>query len=235
MGAKKQSPRLRKGKRAQTIKKQDRSHRRCPACGGTQPGASARAVGPKATGLAARRKARRVAEETQAGAQPLAPAPADPIDAATVIKGVVDGLQAALGDASASAITPAALTAAARKAVLDEFRTRSQFAGRIAEVDVLLRSLSARAQEPTDHAATDDSREVALLAQSLDEHLRDLRIRRIDTADESEAFVVTEGEGEAFEVLRPAYVDEMTGKVILAGWLRRIPATDALKVGGGNA
>ncbi|MEU3189071.1 hypothetical protein ABZ686_00165 [Streptomyces sp. NPDC006992] len=152
-----------------------------------------------------------------------------------MIKGVVNGLQAALGDATASPLSSTALTAATRKAVLDEFRTRSQFAGRLAEIDALLRSRSMCAPEPAGHVTADESAEVALLAQSLDEHLRDLHIRRIDTADESEAFVVTEGEGESFEVLRPAYVDEMTGKVILAGWLRRIPTTDALGTGGGDA
>ncbi|MET7839199.1 hypothetical protein ABZT45_11330 [Streptomyces sp. NPDC005356] len=231
MGAKKNSPGLRKGKNRQTIKKQDRSHRRCPACGGTQPGAAARATGPKANGTAIRQKARRAAEASRALAVSATQVAADPIDPATVIKGVVDGLQAALGEASASQITPAALMAAARKAVLDEFRTRSQFAGRIAEIDVLLRSLPAHAvDEPAGGPAA-----VSLLTQSLDEHLRDLGIRRVDTADEGEAFVVTEGEGETFEILRPAYVDEMTGKVILAGWLRRVPAADASEIGGGNA
>jgi len=33
---------------------------------------------------------------------------------------------------------------------------------------------------------------------------------------------VTEGDGDAFELLSPAYVDELTGKVILAGQLRRV-------------
>ncbi|MGI5144303.1 hypothetical protein [Streptomyces sp. CA-106110] len=57
--------------------------------------------------------------------------------------------------------------------------------------------------------------------------LLDQGVRCVDSPDdEPEHFVVVEGDGEAFEVLRPAYVDQATGKLILSGQLRRLPASD---------
>ncbi|MEV5493120.1 hypothetical protein AB0L47_34975 [Streptomyces bobili] len=60
-----------------------------------------------------------------------------------------------------------------------------------------------------------------------------LGVRVVESADEREHFVVVEGEGEGFEVVRPAYVDQATGKLILSGQLRRVfrPGTQA---DGGN-
>jgi hypothetical protein len=60
------------------------------------------------------------------------------------------------------------------------------------------------------------------MERALTAHLRDLRLLRVTDPEESDRFVVTEGEGDAFELLSPAYVDELTGKVILAGQLRRV-------------
>ncbi|POX52060.1 hypothetical protein [Streptomyces sp. Ru72] len=136
----------------------------------------------------------------------------EPIDAKTIIQGVVDRIPAALEDVNADGMPSAtAVGVAVRKAVLDEFRTRAQFAGRLAEIDALV---WAQAEHGGD-----------LLGGALREHLRELRILRVTEPEASDRFVVTEGDGEAFEVLRPAYVDEVTGKVILAGHLRRVPGS----------
>ncbi|MFF0504280.1 hypothetical protein ACFYUH_11875 [Streptomyces fimicarius] len=62
-------------------------------------------------------------------------------------------------------------------------------------------------------------------------HLRELRLLRVTEPEESDRFVVTEGEGDAFELLSPAYVDELTGKVILAGQLRRVAGPAGVKAG----
>ncbi|MDR6976233.1 hypothetical protein J2X68_002921 [Streptomyces sp. 3330] len=50
-----------------------------------------------------------------------------------------------------------------------------------------------------------------------------LGVRVVESPDEREHFVVVEGEGEEFEVVRPAYIDQATSKVILSGQLRRVP------------
>lgn len=225
------------------VDKADRPGRICPACGGVQPGAEGRAKSPKPTGLRIRRAGRAAtarpaqaaatkrpdpagapAEPTEppapaeapasAPAEAPAPAPARvPVDAPTLIKGIVERVPAALAEAAAGDAPPSsALTAAVRKAVLDEFRTRAAFTGRVAEMDALLWT------QP-DHGGP-------AVRASMADHLKALGIRRLDTPDQAEAFVVTEGTGDAFELLRPAYVDELTGKVILAGQLRRI-APDA--------
>ncbi|MEU2097119.1 hypothetical protein ABZ741_35555 [Streptomyces globisporus] len=147
-----------------------------------------------------------------------APPHADPIDAMTVIQGVAARVPEALEAAGAEGRPPAgALTAAVRRAVLDEFRTRAQFAGRLAEIDALLWSRAGDSRETVGGAMT--------------AHLRELRLRRVTEPEESDRFVVTEGEGDAFELLSPAYVDELTGKVILAGQLRRITGPAGVKAG----
>ncbi|MFD3904605.1 hypothetical protein HXS80_30925 [Streptomyces sp. CB04723] len=143
---------------------------------------------------------------------------ADPIDAMTVIQGVVARVPEALEAAGAEETPPAgALTAAVRRAVLEEFRTRAQFAGRLAEIDALLWSRAGDSRETVEGAMT--------------AHLRELRLLRVTEPEESDRFVVTEGEGDAFELLSPAYVDEWTGKVILAGRLRRITGSAGVKTG----
>ncbi|MFF7166526.1 hypothetical protein ACFZBP_35000 [Streptomyces sp. NPDC008086] len=136
----------------------------------------------------------------------------------TVIKGVAARVPEALEAAGADEVPPAgALTAAVRRAVLDEFRTRAQFAGRLAEIDALLWSRAGESRETVEGAMT--------------AHLRELRLLRVTKPEESDRFVVTEGEGDAFELLSPAYVDELTGKVILAGQLRRIAGPAGVRAG----
>ncbi|MFJ9806579.1 hypothetical protein [Streptomyces wuyuanensis] len=136
----------------------------------------------------------------------------------TVIKGVAERVPKALEAAGADEVpTSGALATAVRRAVLDEFRTRAQFAGCLAEIDALLWSRAGDSREAVDGAMT--------------AHLRELRLLRVTEPEESDRFVVTEGEGDAFELLRPAYVDELTGKVILAGQLRRVAGPAGMKWG----
>ncbi|KMS66495.1 MULTISPECIES: hypothetical protein [Streptomyces] len=233
----------RKAAARKRVDKADRPGRICPACGGVQPGSEGRAKTPKPTGLRIRQAGRAATARpapataakrpgsTEAAVEPTAtpapaeatepPAPAEapaaparvPVDAPTLIKGIVERVPAALAESAAGDTPPSgALTAAVRKAVLDEFRTRAAFTGRVAEMDALLWT------QP-DHGGP-------AVRASMADHLKALGIRRLDAPDRAEAFVVTEGTGDAFELLRPAYVDDLTGKVILAGQLRRI-APDA--------
>jgi hypothetical protein len=173
----------------------------------------------KPQGLKRRRDRAReaAAEPVKTNATDLVLQP-DPIDALTVIKGVVDRVPEALAAAGADeAPQSGALATAVRRAVLDEFRTRAQFAGRLAEIDALLWSRA------------DDVRE--LVEGPMTAHLRELRLRRVTEPEASDRFVVTEGEGDAFELLSPAYVDELTGKVILAGRLRRVAGPAGMERG----
>lgn len=202
------------------IPKGERPHRRCPTCGQTQPGAQDASPPHKPGGLK-RRKERRTSAPVKASeaiAVETAPPHPDPIDAMTVIKGVAARVPEALEASGADEVpSTSALTAAVRRAVLDEFRTRAQFAGHLAEIDALLWSRAGTSREAVEGAMTG--------------HLRELRLLRVTEPEESDRFVVTEGEGDAFELLSPAYVDELTGKVILAGQLRRIAGTPGVKVG----
>lgn len=103
--------------------------------------------------------------------------------------------------------TQAAVTAALRQAVLEAFRSREEYVARMVEVDLL-------AGAPKQNANS--------LRKGIRAALLDQGVRCVDSPDgESELFVVVEGEGEAFEVLRPAYVDQATGKLVLSGQLRR--------------
>ncbi|MGA4902783.1 hypothetical protein ACPCAJ_34445 [Streptomyces griseoincarnatus] len=105
--------------------------------------------------------------------------------------------------------TQAAVTAALRQAVLEAFRSREEYVARMVEVDLL-------AGAPKQNASS--------LRKGIRAALLDQGVRCVDSPDgESELFVVVEGEGEAFEVLRPAYVDQATGKLVLSGQLRRLP------------
>ncbi|MER5802794.1 hypothetical protein [Streptomyces mirabilis] len=103
----------------------------------------------------------------------------------------------------------AAIAGALRQAVLEAFRTREEYLARMVETDLL-------AGRPNLSAA--------VLGRSIRSALVDQGVRCVDFPDEQEHFVVVEGEGEAFEVLRPAYLDQATGKLILSGQLRRVPA-----------
>lgn len=199
--------------------KRERAHRPCPACGQTQPGAHGSSSPHKPGGLKRRRERQADAPVTAAETGIVdAPPSLDPIDAMTVIKGVAARVPGALEAAKADEVPPAgALTAAVRRAVLDEFRTRAQFAGRVAEIDALLWSRAGDSRETVEGAMT--------------AHLRELRLQRVTEPEESDRFVVTEGEGDVFELLSPAYVDELTGKVILAGQLRRIAGPAGVQAG----
>lgn len=199
--------------KAARLHKASRPHRPCPQCG--QVKRSVQEQFPHKPGGLKRRRANR-AETAESAAQvessapspEAAPAPT-PIDAVTVIKGVVERIPEALKEVlGAEALPAAALNAAVRKAVLDEFRTRAQFAGRLAEIDALLWS--------------EDGQRGNTVTTAMEAHLRELRLLRVTEPEHGDRFVVTEGEGERFEVLRPGYVDELTGKVILSGQLRRV-------------
>lgn len=201
------------------IPKRERPHRPCPACGQAQPGARDSEAPHKPGGLRRRRE-----RGSEAPAEPAktgvadAPVRPDPIDAMTVIKGVADRVPKALEAAGVDEVPPSgALAMAVRRAVLDEFRTRAQFAGRLAEIDALLWSRAGDSREAVEGAMT--------------AHLRELRLLRVTEPEESDRFVVTEGQGDAFELLSPAYVDELTGKVILAGQLRRVAGPAGMKCG----
>ncbi|MEV8065879.1 hypothetical protein AB0P32_06995 [Streptomyces sp. NPDC085995] len=112
--------------------------------------------------------------------------------------------------------TQAAVTAALRQAVLEAFRSREEYVARMVEVDLL-------AGAPNQSARS--------LRKGIRTALLDQGVRCVDSPDgERELFVVVEGDGEAFEVLRPAYVDQSTGKLVLSGQLRRLPVPD----GAGN-
>ncbi|MFE0491749.1 hypothetical protein [Streptomyces griseoaurantiacus] len=102
-----------------------------------------------------------------------------------------------------------AVTAALRQAVLEAFRSREEYVARVVEVDLL---------------AGSPKQNVRSLRKGIRTALLDQGVRCVDSPDgEGELFVVVEGEGEAFEVLRPAYVDQATGKLVLSGQLRRVP------------
>ncbi|BDD76163.1 hypothetical protein GCM10010095_24310 [Streptomyces anthocyanicus] len=225
----------RRGEKRVKLPKNERAHRPCPHCGQIQPGSNHTDAPHKPSGLMRRRAKRQQLSEQSAAVdvqeKPVEPEPTDaerstdvndrtapavlePVDAKTLIQGVVERIPAALAAATVGDAVPATgLNVAVRKAVLDEFRTRTQFAGRLAEIDALLWA------QP-DHGGE-------LVNGSLEDHLRQLRLRRVTEPEEEGQFVVTEGEGDRFEVLRPAYVDELTGKVLLSGHLRRVPAGDS--------
>jgi hypothetical protein len=211
--------RAKRGPKIPKIPKGQRPHRPCPQCGQTQPGPQASAASRKPGGAKGRKVHRLEAPTAPAAVQTAEPPTSPPpIDAVTIIKGVVARVPEAiegvrLGDCPPTSV----LNSAVRKAVLDEFRTRALFAGRLAEIDALLWSQESHGGDTVEGAMT--------------AHLRELRLLRLTEPEESDRFVVTEGEGELFELLRPAYVDELTGKVILAGQLRRVSASKGMAAG----
>jgi hypothetical protein len=109
--------------------------------------------------------------------------------------------------------TAAAVSAALRQGVLEAFRTRDEHIARMVETDLVASSpeQSARA-----------------IRRAVRASLIDMGVRVVEETDEQELFVVVEGEGEGFELVRPAYVDQATDKLLLAGQLRRVPAARAL-------
>ncbi|MFG3073959.1 hypothetical protein [Streptomyces sp. NPDC048225] len=225
----------RRGEKRVKLPKNERAHRPCPHCGQIQPGGNHADAPHKPSGLMRRKAKRRQLCERAAvvdvQTKPVEPEPTDteppaalnvqaapevpePVDAKTLIQGVVERIPAALAATGVGDVVPATgLNVAVRKAVLDEFRTRTQFAGRLAEIDALLWAQPNHGGE--------------LVNGSLEDHLRQMRLRRVIEPEEEGQFAVTEGEGDRFEVLRPAYVDELTGKILLSGHLRRVPAGDS--------
>jgi hypothetical protein len=116
--------------------------------------------------------------------------------------------------------TQAAVTAALRQAVLEAFRSREEYVARMVEVDLL-------AGAPNQSASS--------LRKGIRTALLDQGVRCVDSPDgERELFVVVEGDGESFDVLRPAYVDQATGKLVLSGQLRRLPGSDGADHSTGN-
>ncbi|NEB09182.1 hypothetical protein G3I32_09905 [Streptomyces coelicoflavus] len=101
----------------------------------------------------------------------------------------------------------AEVTAVLRQAVLEAFRTREQYVARLVE---------------TDSASWMTAMPAKSLRRAIRASLVDSGIRVVESSDEREHFVVVEGEGDGFEVVRPAYVDQATGKLILSGQLRRV-------------
>ncbi|MFE2551764.1 hypothetical protein ACFXGI_24895 [Streptomyces sp. NPDC059355] len=201
------------------IPKRERPHRPCPTCHRTQPG-TGEADAPHKPGGLKRRRERRSELPAESAKTSVADGPVrpDPIDAMTVIRGVTNRIPKALEDIGTGEMpSSGAFAAAVRRAVLDEFRTRAQFTGRLAEIDALLRSRAGGSPEA--------------VASTMSAHLRELRLLRVTEPEESDRFVVTEGEGDAFELLSPAYVDELTGKVVLAGQLRRVAGPAGTNVG----
>ncbi|MFF1679796.1 hypothetical protein ACFVYG_27645 [Streptomyces sp. NPDC058256] len=101
--------------------------------------------------------------------------------------------------------------AAIRQGVLEAFRTREEHLARMVESDLEARGSGNRMS-------------TLKWQVSVRKALVGLGVRVVETTDEQELFVVVEGEGDGFEVVRPAYVDQATGKLILSGQLRRVPA-----------
>ncbi|MFE6864927.1 hypothetical protein ACFVFS_00045 [Kitasatospora sp. NPDC057692] len=134
----------------------------------------------------------------------------EPLEPGTVVRRLTAAIPDALstmgedlGDAGAGATVASAV----RSAVLAEFRTRAQLAGRICEID-------ARLWEETGLSRTG--------RQAIDDHLTQLGLRRVtDPSAAPDLFVVTEGNGPVLELIRPAYRDEITGQTVLGGQLRR--------------
>ncbi|MFD8460474.1 hypothetical protein [Streptomyces antimycoticus] len=104
----------------------------------------------------------------------------------------------------------AAVSSVLRQSVLDAFRTREEYMARMIETDLI---------------ASTPGQSLSVLQRSIRSCLYDQGLRRVDSPDEPEHFVVVEGEGDGFEVLRPAYVDQVTGKLLLSGQLRRVPTS----------
>ncbi|MFE1882341.1 hypothetical protein [Streptomyces diastatochromogenes] len=106
------------------------------------------------------------------------------------------------------------VSAVLRQAVLEAFRTREEYVARLVETDATSWTTGMSALS---------------LRRAIRTSLVDSGVRVVESADEREHFVVVEGEGDGFEVVRPAYVDQATGKLILSGQLRRVlrPGTRA--------
>lgn len=109
--------------------------------------------------------------------------------------------------------TPATVNAALRQGVLEAFRTRDEHIARLVETDLV---------------ASNPDQAARVIRRAVRASLVDMGVRVVEEADEQELFVVVEGEGDGFELVRPAYVDQATDKLLLAGQLRRIPVARSL-------
>ncbi len=107
----------------------------------------------------------------------------------------------------------ASISGALRQAVLEAFRSRDEYVARMVETDL---------------AASTANQNAAALRRSIRAALTNQGVRCVESPDEQDHFVVVEGQGAAFEVLRPAYVDQATGKLVLAGQLRRVPVANGV-------
>ncbi|MCA2201719.1 hypothetical protein [Streptomyces sp. SMS_SU21] len=101
------------------------------------------------------------------------------------------------------------IVSALRQGVLEAFRTREEHLARLVECDLEARGSGNRMS-------------TLKWQVSVRKALLGLGVRVVEDAAERELFVVVEGDGEQFEIVRPAYVDQATGKLILAGQLRRV-------------
>ncbi|MEU5770733.1 hypothetical protein ABZ782_32955 [Streptomyces asoensis] len=110
-----------------------------------------------------------------------------------------------------------AVSTVLRQAVLEAFRTREEYVARLVETDATSCTTGMSALN---------------LRRAIRTSLVDSGIRVVDSVDEREHFVVVEGEGDGFEVVRPAYLDQATGKLILSGQLRRVPRRPTQPVDG---
>lgn len=103
----------------------------------------------------------------------------------------------------------AEVLSALRRGVLEAFRTREEHLARLVESDL--------------EAQGSGNRMSTLKWQvSIRRALLGLGVRVVEDTGERELFVVVEGDGDQFEIVRPAYVDQATGKLILSGQLRRV-------------
>lgn len=198
------------------VKKLTRSQRRagpkpCSHCG--RPKRKAKQATPTGN---LRRRAKREERESRAAQRNTAPPPtawalADrPVEPGTLVRqlatAVVRELSAESSESSEPGPAQRSVQAAVRTVVLGEFSTRALFAARLCETDAHLRG----------EDLSETGREL------LDDQLMQLQLRRItDPAVDPGLFQVVEGDGEHLVVLRAAYRDEVTGKLVLAGHLRR--------------
>ncbi|MGW1809164.1 hypothetical protein [Streptomyces sp. NPDC002078] len=136
--------------------------------------------------------------------------PEELLDPAELLKRFSETAQQLLdGLPTADRPRQAEVVGALRQAVLEAFRTREEYLARLVESDLEARGSGNRMS--------------SLKWQvSVRKALLGLGVRVVEETEEREHFVVVEGEGEGFEVLRPAYVDQATGKLVLAGQLRRV-------------
>ncbi|MFD0167777.1 hypothetical protein ACFVJH_27095 [Streptomyces decoyicus] len=184
--------------------KQTRKKQATPA-----PGGEAKKAKRKPTGRARRldNEARR-ANGAQDGARTYRPE--ELLSPATLLARFTERAQALITELPEDdRPRPAAVSTALRQAVLEAFRTREEFMARMVETDLI---------------ASAPEQRLSVLRRTIRTSLNDQGLRRIDSPEgEPEHFVVVEGEGDGFELLRPAYVDQATGKLLLSGQLRRVP------------